>query len=80
MPSLLPSLFHTEVRYGAPAITQHVRLRFGGTTPLSKPGIIPGFFGLVPIAPGLLIHYWCRKSLLKGETTHIESGTRDAPD
>ncbi len=35
MPSLLPSLFYTEVRYGALAITYNVSASlFGGTTPL----------------------------------------------
>jgi len=64
MPSLLPSLFYTEVRYGALAITYNISASvFGGTTPLvvswlinwTGDRLIPAYYLVAVSVIGLMV-------------------------
>lgn len=67
MPSLLPSLFFTDVRYGALAITYNVSASlFGGTTPLVVAGLInatsshlvPAYYMMAACLIGIVVVYF----------------------
>ncbi|MGF7087696.1 MHS family proline/betaine transporter-like MFS transporter [Kroppenstedtia sanguinis] len=64
MPSLLPSLFYTEVRYGALAITYNISASiFGGTTPLlvswlinwTKSHLVPAYYLIFAGVVGIVV-------------------------
>lgn len=64
MPSLLPSLFYTEVRYGALAITYNISASiFGGTTPLlvswlinrTKDQLVPAYYLIFAGVVGMIV-------------------------
>ncbi len=64
MPSLLPSLFYTEVRYGALAVTYNISASiFGGTTPLvvswlinlTENRLMPAYYMIFAAVVGMIV-------------------------
>jgi MHS family proline/betaine transporter-like MFS transporter len=84
MPSLLPSLFFTEVRYGALAITYNISASlFGGTTPLvvawliqvTTNHMVPAYYLMVACLIGIVATYFIKETSgkpLRGSLPAVE--------
>jgi MHS family proline/betaine transporter-like MFS transporter len=84
MPSLLPSLFFTEVRYGALAITYNISASlFGGTTPLlvawlinvTTNRLIPAYYLMVACLIGIVATFFVKETSgkpLRGSMPAVE--------
>jgi MHS family proline/betaine transporter-like MFS transporter len=84
MPSLLPSLFFTEVRYGALAITYNISASlFGGTTPLvvawlinvTTNRMVPAYYLMVACVIGIVATYFVKETSgrsLRGSLPAVE--------
>jgi MHS family proline/betaine transporter-like MFS transporter len=85
MPSHLPALFPTEIRYGALAISFNISVSlFGGTTAVATAGLIaltgdqnwPGYYLMIAGVVGAIACYFARESARKplpGSTPAVSS-------